>query len=346
MAWIRRVFAIHSVPPRIVALTALASFGALILAIVRGWPVWAIGFATLLPWLPLFTTATVWTYRHYHWLALFYVLAITQGGHFVEHVCQMIQIHLLGLRGPQARGVFGALDIEWVHFIWNSWVIIAVLLLLYRFRANRWLWLTAAIAGWHEIEHIVIMATYLTTGRVGTPGLLSMGGLIGMGLPLTRADLHFVYNLVETVPLEIAFISQLMRSHDEWLKRALPQLSEEVLVEMTSHLRTMRFAAGETIFRQGDVSDGFYIVTNGAVGVTRQEPSGREVEVATLTPGQYFGETGVLSDARGSASVRAKTPVELLAVDRHTFRTLVENSRATAEELAGVARRRLSSASD
>lgn len=50
------------------------------------------------------------------------------------------------------------------------------------------------------------MFTYLATGVPGTPGLLSKGGLIGGGLPLTRPDLHFLYNLIETVPLTIAFV--------------------------------------------------------------------------------------------------------------------------------------------
>jgi len=68
--------------------------------------------AALIAWIPIFTTEMVWMSRHYHWLALFYVLVITQGGHFLEHVAQMVQIHVLGLTGLAARGIFGALDIE------------------------------------------------------------------------------------------------------------------------------------------------------------------------------------------------------------------------------------------
>lgn len=179
----KRILTVRSVPGHVVALTALASFGGQVLAVLQGWPLWAIALAMLLPWVPIFAFEMVWTYRHYQWLALFYVLVVTQGGHFIEHVVQMTQIHVLGLKGLDARGVFGALDIEWVHFTWNTWVIIAVLLLLYRFRANPWLWLTAIIAGWHEIEHILIMSVYLATAKAGTPGFLSKGGLIGAGSP-------------------------------------------------------------------------------------------------------------------------------------------------------------------
>lgn len=101
-------------------------------------------------------------------------------------------------------------------------MIVAVLTLLRHFAGNPWLWGTAIIAAWHEIEHISIMFAYLATGVPGTPGLLSKGGLIGGGLPLTRPDLHFFYNLIETVPLTIAFIYQLKRVHDDWLTKAFP----------------------------------------------------------------------------------------------------------------------------
>lgn len=266
----KRILTIRSVPGQVVALTALASFGGQVLAVLQGWPLWAIALAMLLPWVPVFAFEMVWTYRHYHWLALFYVLVVTQGGHFIEHVAQMTQIHVLGLRGLDARGVFGALDIEWVHFTWNTWVIIAALLLLYRFRANPWLWLTAIIAAWHEIEHIFIMSVYLATAKAGTPGLLSKGGLIGGGFPLVRPDLHFFYNLIETTPLVIAFVYQLKRTYDEWLKRTFPHLSERVLTETTNLLRMMRFAAGQVIVRQGDAPDRFYIITK--VGSRRHAP--------------------------------------------------------------------------
>jgi hypothetical protein len=42
----------------------------------------------------------------------------------------MVQLHVLGLTGPDARGIFGTLDIEWVHFLWNTWVLVAVAVLV------------------------------------------------------------------------------------------------------------------------------------------------------------------------------------------------------------------------
>ena len=118
-------------------------------------------------------------YLQYGWLALFYLLVVGQRGHFVEHVAQLIQIHAFGFQGAAARGIFGTLDIEWVHFVWNTWVLLillVLLVLLIRFRANRWLWLTRLQSGWHEVEHVAIFQVYLTTGLSGTPGLFVAGG--------------------------------------------------------------------------------------------------------------------------------------------------------------------------
>jgi hypothetical protein len=146
------------------------------------------------------------------WLTLLSFLALSQTLHFFEHVAQMIQIHVLGLSGPSARGIVGQLDIEWVHFIWNLWVLIALLVLTRRFHTNGWLLLAVLLAAWHLTEHVVIMATYLRTGAVGTPGLLAAGGLVGGGLPLARPDLHFLYNLAETVPLLVGWRVELNRA--------------------------------------------------------------------------------------------------------------------------------------
>ena len=197
------------ISPRTAVRVGLISAGGLAFGTLEGWALWETGLVGLLPWIPLFVRQLTWVYRRYQWLALFYALVVTQTGHFVEHVSQMVQIHVLGLQGAAARGIFGSLDIEWVHFVWNTWVLIAVLALLRPYGSNGWLRLSVLLTGWHELEHVYIFSVYLQTGISGTPGLLSSGGLIGGGLPVSRPDLHFLYNLAETVPLLLGFVFQL-----------------------------------------------------------------------------------------------------------------------------------------
>lgn len=323
---IERLLTTQSAPPHVLVLTAFTSYLAIAVGLAAGWPAWAVVGAASAPWLLVFSVELAWTYRHFHWLALFYVLVATQGGHFVEHVVQMVQIHVLDRTGPDARGVFGNLDIEWVHFGWNTWVLIAVVALLVHYRRNPWLWVTLVFATWHEIEHVFILAEYLSTDAAGTPGLLSRGGAIGGGLWLNRPDLHFVYNLVETVPLFVAFGWTLRRTYDQWLARALPHAGSEVLVDTTSRARPQRFAAGEVIVDQGDVADRFFVLVRGQAVVVTQAPDGQEVTVGRLSPGDFFGETGLLADRASArtATVRAATPVEVLTLDRSAFRHLVE----------------------
>jgi hypothetical protein len=121
---------LQSVSSSTVAVAGVTCLGGLAFSILEGWPLWASGLAVVVPWLPVVAREVAWVYRRYQWLAPFYLLVITQTGHLFEHVTQMIQIHVLGLQGADARGIFGTLDIEWVHFLWNTWVIIAVLMLL------------------------------------------------------------------------------------------------------------------------------------------------------------------------------------------------------------------------
>lgn len=209
------VSGLRIVPSRVLAAAAGLSVAGLLVGTVAAWPLWGVTLAALSPWVLVFGRGVAWTQRRFGWLALFSVLAVTQSAHVGEHVAQMIQIHILHRTGAEAPGIFGALDIEWVHMTWNTWILVAVVLLLVRFRRNGWLWATLVIAGWHEAEHVTIMIAYLTTHQAGTPGLLAQGGHIGGGLGITRPDLHFLYNLVETIPLVIGFLWQMRRAFAE-----------------------------------------------------------------------------------------------------------------------------------
>jgi hypothetical protein len=65
------VFPLVGIPRRTVALAGLLSAGLLLFALSRDWPIWAVGAATLAPWLPLLVAQTAWTYQRYQWLARF-----------------------------------------------------------------------------------------------------------------------------------------------------------------------------------------------------------------------------------------------------------------------------------
>jgi putative ABC transport system ATP-binding protein len=85
------------------------------------------------------------------------------------------------------------------------------------------------------------------------------------------------------------------------------------------------YARGETIFRQGDRSELVYTIDDGEVDVMRVQADGSELHIATLGPGHYVGELGPMLGFPRSATVRARTDVELTAYGVRQFRSrLVE----------------------
>jgi len=119
---------------------------------------------------------------------------------------------------------------------------------------------------------------------------------------------------------------------------------KQVLVDTTKKLQTTKYSAGQMVFEQGDAPDRFYIISGGEVEVVRRQRDGREKILALLHPGDYFGEIGLLTEARRNASIRAKTDVELLAMNWDDFRRVIESSEASRKDFADIMRERLAEA--
>ena len=95
-------------------------------------------------------------------------------------------------------------------------------------------------------------------------------------------------------------------------------------------------AAGETVVAEGDPGDRFYVVADGRAAVTvRDDP------IATLGPGDCFGEIALLRELPRTATVRALTPLRLLALDGPTFLGTVNGNAASAEAAGGIVAARL-----
>ncbi len=80
-------------------------------------------------------------------------------------------------------------------------------------------------------------------------------------------------------------------------------------------IRRELYEPGQVIVREGDVGRRLSLVASGEVDVVRAGPDGEEW-LATLGPGDHFGETSVFQNVRRTATVRAKTRVELVSIDR------------------------------
>ncbi|MFC2169993.1 cyclic nucleotide-binding domain-containing protein [Acidobacteriota bacterium] len=85
------------------------------------------------------------------------------------------------------------------------------------------------------------------------------------------------------------------------------------------------YGNGEVIVRQGDAGDCMYEIQEGQVEVL-QEKDGKEVRLAVLGEGDFFGEMSIFEHEVRSATVRALGEVRILTVDKKTFlRRIVED---------------------
>lgn len=73
-----------------------------------------------------------------------------------------------------------------------------------------------------------------------------------------------------------------------------------------------------------------------------REHDGSEQVVATLGPGQFFGEVAILRDMPRTATVRAVTRVSLLTMDDETFRSLVAQSLGVTADFDEIIQARMS----
>ncbi|HEX2141431.1 MAG TPA: Crp/Fnr family transcriptional regulator [Candidatus Limnocylindria bacterium] len=98
---------------------------------------------------------------------------------------------------------------------------------------------------------------------------------------------------------------------------------EPVLAEVGRRLRHRHFRRNEVIFHQGDPGDALHVITSGSVKIVLPSPEGEEAIVATLRPGDFFGELALLDGKPRSASAVALEQTETLSLPRDVFRELL-----------------------
>jgi hypothetical protein len=108
--------------------------------------------------------------------------------------------------------------------------------------------------------------------------------------------------------------------------------------------RKVQFERDQPVIAAGDSSTDLFLIARGHVEVTIAR-DGRRIVVATLGPGEVFGEMNMLLRSGRSSDVVALTSVEALRVSESAFRTHFASDPATLAavnlNLAGILARRL-----
>jgi len=100
-------------------------------------------------------------------------------------------------------------------------------------------------------------------------------------------------------------------------------LSREELRTVARHIKRTRFTYGETLMRQGDAGESFYVLIRGTVHGAIVNPDTAHAVEFDLHRGALFGEMSLLTGLPRGATMTAVTNCELLEFDRTAFTRLL-----------------------
>lgn len=110
----------------------------------------------------------------------------------------------------------------------------------------------------------------------------------------------------------------------------------DLLTFLQSAENTVSFAAGQTIFQEGDPADNMYVVLAGAVAIKLGDPI-----VETEGPGDLFGEMALIDETHRSATAVAVADCQLAPIDQKRFEFLVQQVPAFARHIMKVMKQRI-----
>ncbi|MEX2353909.1 MAG: cyclic nucleotide-binding domain-containing protein [Gammaproteobacteria bacterium] len=115
----------------------------------------------------------------------------------------------------------------------------------------------------------------------------------------------------------------------DWMTRILQskaflQIPPANIQAMFMRMQEVPAKAGDTIIKQGDDGDYYYIIKNGKCKVTRSSKTSTELTLATLGDGDAFGEEALLSEAKRNANIIMVTDGVLMRLSKEDFNELLK----------------------
>jgi CRP-like cAMP-binding protein len=102
-------------------------------------------------------------------------------------------------------------------------------------------------------------------------------------------------------------------------------LDQNELDRLAGSLRVADFPRGTVLMRQGDAGSSMFVIVDGKASVTVHSRSG-ESAVATLGPGDIFGEMSLMTGARRSATVTASRQLTALEITKAALESLLDGN--------------------
>src|SRR6266550_8867068 len=114
-------------------------------------------------------------------------------------------------------------------------------------------------------------------------------------------------------------------------------LDDAAVDELCGYLHPMELKAGSSLFRVGDAGEAMYIIESGRVRITVTDADGREVILASLGHGDFFGEMSLLDGHGRSADATVTEDSRMEVLTRENFLNFVSSdSRIVMEMLSAI----------
>lgn len=101
-------------------------------------------------------------------------------------------------------------------------------------------------------------------------------------------------------------------------------LPDNELAVLSRQVFVRQYGRNALIFAQGDAADGLYIIMQGHVSISRQNPEGDELIYGFYEPGEYFGELALFDNEPRAAGAVTMDECTLLFLSRGGFRAFLE----------------------
>jgi thioredoxin reductase (NADPH) len=111
-----------------------------------------------------------------------------------------------------------------------------------------------------------------------------------------------------------------------------PTLTELQIARLAAHARRRLIADGDVLVEVGDSSISFFVLLRGELQVVRPLPGGRDELVVTHAPGQFTGESNMITGRRALVRIRVTKAGEVLQLAREELQSLIQ----TDPELSAI----------
>jgi CRP-like cAMP-binding protein len=110
-------------------------------------------------------------------------------------------------------------------------------------------------------------------------------------------------------------------------------LDPDDLGRLAAIAREITLSTGDTLFDQGDESDGLYVIVSWIVRIYLTAADSREATINLLEDGEIIGEMALLDGLPRSAGAAALTDTKLIFIPREPFLEILDNSRKLARQI-------------